>query len=155
MLDDPVESAAREVRELNTRTDIEEHLRTASDAILLLVSQVSDLERHKRGVPPNDARFDELARQVREAAQRLADFAEQEESWARRAISDHADRFPNIDAIAPPPTLAELLGRWRAVERQLNEAEPGSDESKRLFAEFEAARDDYMRAFRRRASTGD
>ena len=37
-------------------TSIEEHLRAASDAILLLLTEVGQLERHKRGIPRRAAR---------------------------------------------------------------------------------------------------
>ena len=63
--------------------EIEAHLRAASDAILLLLTEVGQLERHKRGIPPGEARFDEVARSVRVVAQALAEFTEYEETWAR------------------------------------------------------------------------
>lgn len=50
---------------MDDRTSTEQHLRGASDAIMLLVSEVAELERHKRGVLPDEPRFDELARAVR------------------------------------------------------------------------------------------
>ena len=40
--------------------DIEKHLRAASDAILLLLTEVSQLERHKRFIRPGDPRFDDM-----------------------------------------------------------------------------------------------
>ncbi len=128
--------------------DVEEHLRAASDAILLLLGEVGQLESHKRGVRPGEPRFDELARSVRRAAQALADFTAQEEAWAR-ASSD----VPGLATIADsesPPRLSEILERWRAIERRLDQAEPGSEESARLFDEFQHVRDEYMAAFRAR-----
>ncbi len=130
-------------------TDIEEHLRAASDAILLLLTEVSQLERHKRAIPPGEPRFDEVARSVRIAATALAEFTEHEEHWARIATDGRTDIEP-ITESENAPALAEILERWRAIERQLDEVEPGSPESVRLFAEFEHARDDYMTAFRAR-----
>ena len=133
-------------------TSIEEHLRAASDAILLLLTEVGQLERHKRGIPPGDPRFDEVARSVRVAAQALAEFTEYEETWARIATDGRTDIEPIAQSEATPST-AEILERWRAVERQLDELEPGSPESVRLFAEFERLRDEYLGAFREREST--
>jgi len=130
-------------------TDIEEHLRAASDAILLLLTEVGQLERHKRGIPPGEPRFDEVARSVRIAAKSLADFTEYEEQWAGIATDGRTDIEP-IAKSESAPALAEILERWRAIERQLDEVEPGSPESVRLFAEFERARDEYMTAFRAR-----
>ena len=37
--------------------NIQAHLRAASDAILLLLTEVGQLERHKRAIPPGEARF--------------------------------------------------------------------------------------------------
>jgi hypothetical protein len=133
-------------------TRIEEHLRAASDAILLLLTEVGQLERHKRGIPPGDPRFDEVARSVRVAAQALAEFTEHEETWARIATDGRTDIEPIAQSEAAPST-AEILDRWRAVERQLDDLEPGSPESVRLFAEFERLRDEYLGVFREREST--
>ena len=132
-------------------TRIEEHLRAASDAILLLLTEVGQLERHKRAIPPGDPRFDEVARSVRVAAQALAEFTEHEETWARIATDGRTDIEPIAQSEAMP-TTAEILDRWRAVERQLDDLEPGSPESVRLFAEFERLRDEYLGAFRERES---
>jgi hypothetical protein len=132
-------------------TRIEEHLRAASDAILLLLTEVGQLERHKRAIPPGDPRFDEVARSVRVAAQALADFTEHEETWARIATDGRTD-IETIAQSEAAPSTAEILDRWRAVERQLDDLEPGSPESVRLFAEFERLRDEYLGAFRERES---
>ena len=130
-------------------TDIEEHLRAASDAILLLLTEVTQLERHKRAIPPGESRFDEVARSARVAATSLAEFTEQQEGWARIATADRDDIEP-IDESENGPAIAAILERWRAIERQLDEVVPGSPESVRLFAEFERTRDEYMAAFQAR-----
>ncbi len=130
-------------------TQIEEHLRAASDAILLLLTEIGQLERHKRGIPPWEPRFDEVARSVRVAAQALAEFTEYEETWAGVATDGRTDIEPISQAEVAPRT-AEILERWRAVERQLDDVEPGSPESVRLFAEFERLRDQYLAIFQDR-----
>lgn len=132
---------------------IEEHLRAASDAILLLLTEVGQLEAHKRGIPPGEPRFDEVARSVRVAAQALAQFTEYEENWARIAKDGRTDIQPIVDSESSP-RAAEILERWRAIERQLDHAEPGSQESIQLFAEFERLRDEYLALFRDRGGTG-
>jgi hypothetical protein len=127
--------------------DIEEHLRAASDAIVLLLTEIGQLERHKRYIPPGDARFDEVARNVRSVAQTLAEFTRQQEVWAGVATADRDD-LERIEEAENAPSLNSILERWRAVERQLDSAEPGSPEARQLFAEFERIRDEYMAAFR-------
>jgi len=131
---------------------IEGHLRAASDAILLLLTEVTQLERHKRSIPPGEDRFDEVARSVRAAAQSLTDFTEKQEAWARAATADRTDLDP-ISESESAPSLAAILERWRAVERQLDDMQPGTPEAVRLFAEFERIRDEYMAAFRAREAT--
>jgi len=126
--------------------EIEEHLRAASDAILLLLTEVGQLERHKRAIPPGEPRFDEIARSIRIAAKALADFTETEEAWAGVATDGRTDIEPIADS-ENTPVLATILERWRAIERQLDNLEPGSPESARLFAEFERTRAEYMAAF--------
>jgi hypothetical protein len=129
--------------------DIEQHLRGASDAIILLMTEVGQLERHKRRIPPGEDRFDEVARAVRVAAQTLAEFTEQQEAWARIATADRTD-VETIEDSESSESLTAILERWRAVERQLDGERPGSPEAIRLFAEFERIRDEYMTAFRSR-----
>ena len=130
-------------------SNIEEHLRAASDAIMLLLTEVRQMERHKRSIPPGEARFDDVAEAVRIAAASLAEFTEQQERWARIATDGRTDIAP-IAETSNPPALATILERWRAIERQLDSVEPGSPEAIRLFAEFQRARDEYMTAFRAR-----
>jgi hypothetical protein len=137
---------ARDPARSSTR-DIEEHLRGASDAIVLLLTEVGQLERHKRGIPPGEDRFDEVSGAVRVAAQALAEFTKREEEWARLATADRTD-LETIDESENATSLAAILEEWRAVERQLDETPPGTPEGMRLFAEFERLRYEYMAAFR-------
>lgn len=137
---------ARDPARPSTR-DIEEHLRGASDAIVLLVTEVSQLERHKRAIPPGEASFDEVARAVRVAAQALAEFTKREEEWGRIATADRSD-LETIDESENGASLTAILQQWRAVERQLDATPPETPEGMRLFAEFQRLRDEYMAAFR-------
>ncbi len=126
---------------------VQQHLRAASDAILLLLAEVGQLEQHKRGVPPGEDQFDDLAIAVRRASEALTDFTRQEEAWAL----DSSARDGHLATIAESkssPTLAAILERWRAVERELDHAEPGSAEAAELFEEFQRVRDEYLQAFR-------
>ena len=82
-------------------------------------------------------------------AQALAEFTEYEETWARIATDGRTDIEP-ISKSENAPTTATILERWRAVERQLDDMEPGSPESALLFAEFESLRDEYLAIFKER-----
>lgn len=127
--------------------EIEEHLRAASDAILLLLTEIGQLEQHKRHIPPGEDRFDEVARSVRAVAQSLAEFTKYQERWGEVATADRDD-LATIEQSANAQSLAAILERWRAVERQLDSLQPGTPEAIRLFAEFERIRAEYMAAFR-------
>lgn len=131
----------------------EGHLRAASDAIMLLVAEVEQYERHKRGMRPGDDRFYELAKAVRVAALALADFTREEEAWAQAARGREHD-VPAIEQAKSPPKLAEILERWRAVERELDNALPESPEAKGLFEDFQRVRDEYMAALRSHEADG-
>jgi hypothetical protein len=131
----------------SSTSDIEEHLRGASDAIVLLLTEVGQLERHKRGIPPGEDRFDDVARAVRVAAQALAEFTKREEEWGRIATADRTD-LQAIDESKNAASLTAILEQWRAVERQLDETPPGTPQGMRLFAEFERLRYEYMAVFR-------
>ncbi|HEY3522943.1 MAG TPA: hypothetical protein VGK63_04515 [Candidatus Limnocylindrales bacterium] len=124
--------------------DAGEHLRAASDAIMLLLAEIGQLERHKRSMAPRDPRFDDLATSVRRGAEALAQFTAEEESWA----TDPPPGVTTIERTAVQPGLNAILERWRAVERALDAAEPGSAEAVRLFEEFERLRAEYLAVFR-------
>ena len=127
---------------------IEEHLRAASDAILLLLTEVGQLERHKRGIPPGEARS--MRWRDRSAWWRRPwRSSPSMETWARIATDGRTDIEP-ISQSENTPTTAAILERWRAIERQLDDLEPGSPESARLFAEFERLRDEYLAIFKER-----
>jgi hypothetical protein len=122
-------------------------LRGASDGLLIAIREVDARERMKRGVAPSDPQFRVLAREVRQAAETLLYLATQEESKAEEtAAANVAAELPTINASTPPPDLARILDEWRAVERQLEAAEPASGESEQLMRQFEELRTRYADA---------
>jgi len=132
--------------------EVERHLRAASDAVLVLVSELEQLERHKRGVRPDDPRFEVLATSVRTTAEALAQFTREEQAWATTADATGLD-LATIGETADQRSLRDILERWRTVERQLGAAPPGSPEAAALFDEFQRIRAEYMTAFRARERT--
>ena len=62
-----------------------------------------------------------MARSVRVAAQALAQFTQYEENWARIATDGRRDIEPIADSESAP-NAAHILERWRAIERQLDDA---------------------------------
>ena len=122
-------------------------LRGASDGLLIAIREVDARERQKRGVRPADPEFVPLARDVRVAAEEVLRLARLEEERAdETARSDGASDLPTIDATPPRPALGEILAEWRAVERQLEAADPASAEADELMKRFEELRDRYAAA---------
>ena len=136
------------------KDEVQDRLRSASDAILLLVGEVEQLEQHKREVQPGDPRFETLARAVRDSAMALADFTRDEEAWAGTAVESDATLQTIAESASPPP-MRSILERWRAIERQLNDAPAGSPEAQALFDEFQRIRAEYMHAFELNHTSGD
>ena len=88
---------------------------------------------------------------VREAAQTVLELARREEDAASDAAESSVGAdLPTIEDSHPPADLATILAEWRSVERLLDMADPGSPESERLMAEFEAVRDRYSQAMEAR-----
>lgn len=131
-----------------TRPDL---LRATSDQLIQAIAEVDARERQKRGVPPGDAGFVDLAREVRQAAEAVLELARQEESTAEQTTSAGiAAALPPIESLPPAKELATILERWRAVEHRLDAAESGSAEASELMAEFERMRDLYAHAVKSR-----
>jgi hypothetical protein len=133
---------------------IQAHLRSASDAILVLLREVEQLELLKRGVRPADPRFSELANAVRVSATELAEFAREEQDWADDATA-HDGSLERIADSRPPAPLREILTRWRQIERQIEEAAPGSPEAHALLEDFQRIREEYMAAFKAHMEPGE
>jgi hypothetical protein len=128
---------------------IRDSLRGASDGLLVAIREVDVREQKKRGIPPGDPGFAPLAREVRIAAEAVLALAREEETRANQASQSRAGaRLPTINASTPPADLARILEQWRAVERRLAAAEPGSPDAERLLEEFQALRDQYARALK-------
>jgi hypothetical protein len=104
-------------------------------------------ERLKRGVPPADRAFVELARDVRIAAEVALELARKEEDTARMTVDEPAvGDLPPIESVSPGRQLATILEQWRAVEQRLAAAPPGSSEARELMNEFKRMRDQYAEA---------
>jgi hypothetical protein len=121
-------------------------LRATSDGLMLAINEVVARERLKRGVPPADSAFLQLAREVRIAAEVALELARKEEETARMtAVEPNVGDLPTIESVSPGHELATILEQWRAVEKRLAAAPPGSDEATNLMVEFQRLRDQYAK----------
>jgi hypothetical protein len=127
--------------------EIRDALRGASDGLLIAIREVDARERMKRGVRPGRPEFAPLATAVRVAAEAVLMLARQEEERAQEASGTAAGAaLPTINESPPVSDLAAILAEWRAVERELDAAEPASAESRRLMERFETLRTQYAAA---------
>lgn len=127
--------------------EIRDALRGASDGLLIAIREVDARERTKRGVRPGHPDFVPLARAVRVAAEAVLMLARREEERANEAAQTPGGaNLPTINESTPAPDLAAILAEWRAVERELDAAEPASAEAGRLMERFEALRTQYSAA---------
>ncbi len=126
------------------------YLRAVSDQFMMAVSDITQREGVKRGVEPIEQEFLSLAVSVREAVERLLDLAKQQETLAREVVAAPATAgIAPIDEIKPDASLADILTRWREVERQLAATEAESPEAARLLEAFDRLRRAYAETLRR------
>jgi hypothetical protein len=130
-------------------------LRAASDQLVLAIAEVDARERRKRGVQPTAPSFVELARAVRIASEVVVELALREERTALEIEREsRGETLPPIESVAPARELAHILDDWRAAEKRMVAAEPGSAEAEESMAEFERLRDLYAKALKVRGVDG-
>jgi hypothetical protein len=134
-----------EVEDLKVASD----LRNASDAFMRQLDRLVELEERKRELPPGDPEFTRLAREVEDLAAaalaasgtqvRLADAVADIAKRGDRDIADH----PIVEMPPGPREAALILAEWRAAERALAAASPGSDDERVAREQAERLRREY------------
>lgn len=122
-------------------------LRTASDAFLARLDRLHALEVEKRLLTPGTDPMVALAAEIEELVKAVLSVATTQHALADRA--DPSDGLRPIEAV-PPREAAEILADWRAAERRLTSAEPGSAERDAALADIDRLRQEYSRAFEQR-----
>jgi hypothetical protein len=124
-------------------------LRRASDAFMHRLDRLHELESRKRELPPDQPEFIRVAREIEDLARALlfsggqqVELAEEvhREAKANDIAIDQSirDTPPRRDAVA-------VLADWRAAERRLAGATPGSEEESAAQADVDRLRDEYRR----------
>ena len=107
---------------------------------------LATLEEQKRLLDPTDPTVHELSTRIEEVAQRLlASSTHQVELTAQVGDEAEAGTLPSIEAT--PPSMSSVLAEWRAAERALAAAAPGSPEALEAMTRVELARAAYRRAY--------
>ena len=125
--------------------EIRTDLRAASDGIMGIVESLREIEGAKRDHHPGSPEFLWYAERVEELARVVLDLSAREREAAERADAEPGVSPTTIEK-TPPPSIVELLDRWRAAERELAAAVPDSPEAVALAAECDRARRLYRRA---------
>lgn len=134
-------------------------LRQTSDLFMQRLDRLHDLESRKRELPPDDAEFVRLAREIEDLSRALlhtggqqVELAEVVHHQAKRnqvAVDQPIrDTPPRRDAVA-------ILADWRGAERRLSAAAEGSDDEAGARADVERLREEYRRLTSPTPAPGD
>jgi hypothetical protein len=124
-------------------------LRQASDVFMQRLDRLHDLETRKRELPPDEPEFVRLAREIEDLSRALLWSGSQQVELAEVVHHEaKANGVPVDQSIRDTPPRRDavsILADWRAAERRLSAADPGSDEEQDARAETERLRDEYRR----------
>jgi len=127
----------------------EAELRATSDTLVTSLDRLAALEAEKRRLLPDDPRLLELATEVEGLAAEVLQIAEVQSRLVEMthvmAMTDEPDAPSG--PIEPSRTPHDILEEWRAAERRLTEAPPGSPEAAEALVRARQLRADYQRAY--------
>jgi hypothetical protein len=125
-------------------------LRAASDLLLQRMDRLYELEARKRELPPDEPEFVRVAREVEDVARGIlgatgmqVELADQVAAAAKRGVRTAKDPIREV-----PPLVRDamtILTDWRAAERRLAAAAPGSRDELAARADVERLRHEYRR----------
>lgn len=124
-------------------------LRQTSDLFMQRLDRLQDLESRKRELAPDEAEFVRLAREIEDLARALLHTGGQQVELAevvhRQAKRNHVAVDQPIRDTAPRRDAVAVLADWRAAERRLAAAAPGSEDEADARAGVERLREEYRR----------
>jgi hypothetical protein len=134
-------------------------LRRTSDLFMQRLDRLHDLESRKRELPPDEAEFVRLAREIEDLSRALlytggqqVELAEEVHYEAKRnnvpVDQPIRDTPPRRDAVA-------ILADWRAAERRLSAAEMSSEDEALAREEVERLRAEYRQVTNPTPGSGD
>jgi hypothetical protein len=125
------------------------NLRRASDEFMQRLDRLHELESRKRELPPDEAEFVRLAREVEDLARALLFTGGQQVELAE-AVHYEAKRNDiaidqSIRDTPPRRDAVMILAEWRAAERRLAAAGLDSDDESTAQEEVDRLREEYRR----------
>lgn len=130
-------------------TDTAEDLRATSDAVLRDLEVLGAIEEQKRTLEPGDPQLVELAERVESLAARLLASSTRQRQLTETGnakVAAGAKSAPTDTIDDTPRPIPDILAEWRAAERRLAAAEPGSAEALEAEAMTEHLRQQYRQA---------
>jgi hypothetical protein len=130
-------------------TDTAEDLRATSDAVLRDLEVLGAIETQKRTLEPGDPKLVELSERVEALAGRLLDSSRRQRELTEAGNAKVEAGAPSAPEASIDETLRpipDILAEWRAAERRLAAAEPGSSEALEAEALTDHLRHEYRRA---------
>ncbi len=125
--------------------EIRSDLRAASDGIMSMIESLRAIEGTKRQHHPGSPEFLWYAERVEELSQAILGLSTREREAAERADAEPGVSPTTVEE-TPPPSITELLERWREAERALADAGPNSPEAHKAEQERDRARNLFRRA---------
>ena len=124
-------------------------LRRASDDFLQRLDRLYELESRKRELPPDEPEFIRLAREIEDLSRGLLFAGGVQVEKAEEVQADIKHGATVIDEpIRETPARRDavaVLSEWRAAERRLAAAPPGTNEERSARAEVDQLREEYRR----------
>lgn len=124
-------------------------LRQASDEFMQRLDRLHELEVRKRELAPDEAEFVRLAREIEDLSRALLWSGSQQVELAEAVHHEAKTNDVAVDQpirdTPPRRDAVTILADWRAAERRLAAAGPGSDEEGDARAETERLREEYRR----------
>lgn len=124
-------------------------LRQASDVFMQRLDRLHDLETRKRELPPDEPEFVRLAREIEDVSRALLWSGSQQvelaEAVHHEAKANDVAVDQSIRDTPPRRDAVSILAEWRAAERRLSAAAPGSSDETAARADTERLRDEYRR----------
>jgi hypothetical protein len=122
-------------------------LRQASDTLMQRLDRLYELESRKRELQPEKPEFIRLAREIEDLSRALLYSSGQQVELAEAVHADvkAGDVEANLPIRETPPKrdAVAVLAEWRAAERRLAAAAPGSPEELEARAEVDRYRIEY------------
>ena len=124
-------------------------LRRASDEFMQRLDRLYELESRKRELPPDQAEFVRLAREIEDLSRALLFSGGQQVELAEEVHADIKSGETVVDQpIRDTPARRDavsVLAEWRAAERRLAAAGPDTPEEGAAKVEVDRLREEYRR----------